>query len=242
MENFTFIAVFGTLTGVFGTTLGGLLGCFMKESSNKLSSIFLELAAGIMTAVVCFDLLPEGFFLSGIQMTLAGFMLGVVLLCVTETVMKCFSRRFAESRLAKTGFLVFIGIMLHNLPEGLAIGAGFGSSVKLGLTLALVIALHDVPEGIAITLPLRKSGMGFGKAVALAFLSGLPTGIGAVMGSVLGNISAEMIALSLGFAGGAMMYVVSGELLPESNRLYRGRMPVMCYMVGFLAGIFVTRL
>src|SRR5574344_428793 len=148
------IAVIGTVMGVAGTGLGGLIGCFIKNTSNRTSSIFLELSAGIMTSVVCFDLLPKGFDFSGMGITLIGFVVGVIGLMLIEEFVKRIQIRTEKKNqinqsMFRTGFLVFFGIMLHNLPEGLAIGSGFGVSMKMGLTLAVVIALHDIPEGIA---------------------------------------------------------------------------------------------
>ena len=242
-----FISVLGTLMGIIGTGLGGIIGCFIKNTSNKVSSAFLQLSAGVMTTVVCFDLLPEGFKLADMKITLIGFIFGVLTILVIEDIIIRLQKKTAKNtgenkKLFRIGFLIFIGIMLHNLPEGLAIGAGFGVSMHMGITLAIVIALHDVPEGIAIALPLRKAATGFFKPAGLAILSGVPTGIGALIGALVGGISEATIGISLGFAGGAMLYIVSGELIPESRDMYKGRFSVLAYIVGFIAGILVTSL
>lgn len=246
-NNIFYISLIGTVMGILGTGLGGIIGCFIKNTSNKVSSSFLQLSAGVMTAVVCFDLLPEGFNLAGMEITLLGFVFGVITLLIIEDIIRRIQKKTVKNngenkKLFRVGFLIFIGIMLHNLPEGLAIGAGFGVSVHMGLTLAIVIALHDIPEGIAIALPLRKAGTGFVKAAGLAFLSGVPTGIGALIGALVGGISEATVGISLGFAGGAMLYIVSGELIPESRDMYKGRFSVLAYIVGFIAGILVTSL
>lgn len=246
-NNIFYISLFGTIMGIIGTGLGGIIGCFIKNTSNKVSSVFLQLSAGVMTSVVCFDLLPEGFGLADMKITLIGFIFGVLTLLVIEDIIRRIQKKTDKNscdnkKLIRAGFLIFIGIMLHNLPEGLAIGAGFGVSMHMGITLAIVIALHDVPEGIAISLPLRKAGIGFAKAAGLAFLSGVPTGIGALIGACVGGISEATVAISLGFAGGAMLYIVSGELIPESRDLYKGRCSVLAYIVGFIAGVLVTAL
>ena len=246
-NNIFYISLFATMMGIAGTGLGGIIGCFIKNTSNKVSSAFLQLSAGVMTSIVCFDLLPEGFNLAGMEVTLIGFMLGVLMILIIEDIVRRIQNKTTKNsienkKLFRIGFLIFIGIMLHNLPEGLAIGAGFGVSIHMGITLAIVIALHDVPEGIAITLPLRRAGTGFAKATGLAFLSGIPTGIGALIGAFVGGISEVTVGISLGFAGGAMLYIVSGELIPESRDMYKGRFSVLAYIVGFIAGIFVTSL
>lgn len=246
-NNILSIALIGMIMGVLGTAIGGFIGCLMKNTSNKISSIFLQLSAGIMTAVVCFDLIPEGAIYAGIKVTLIGFVLGVICLIAIEDIIiriqKKLDKENANSKnLMRTGILVFTGIMLHNLPEGLAIGSGFGVSVKMGMALAIVIAFHDIPEGIAVTLPLRRAGTGFIKALGLAALSGFPTGVGALIGALVGGVSDFSLSISLGFAAGAMLYVVSGEIIPESRDLYRGRVTAFAYIIGFISGIIVINL
>jgi ZIP family zinc transporter len=127
-----------------------------------------------------------------------------------------------------------IGIALHNFPEGFAVGSGFEASRSLGIMLTIIIAIHDVPEGVAMTLPMRAGGFSPARAFALTVLSGVPMGFGAFFGALLGNISKGFIAICLGFAGGAMLYIVSGEMIPESKRLYRGRLASVGNVLGLL--------
>ncbi len=114
--------------------------------------------------------------------------------------------------------------------------------MKLGLSLALAIALHDVPEGISMAVPMKNGGMKVSKVIYYVVLSGITTGIGAFFGAIVGSISQSIIAICLSFAAGAMLYIVSGELMPESNQLYHGRMSAVGNMLGFLIGIFATTL
>ena len=146
------------------------------------------------------------------------------------------------NNLLKTGIIVSIGLAIHNIPEGLAIGSGFEASTKLGLSLALAICFHDVPEGISMALPMKTGGMKVYKVMFYVILSGIATGIGALIGCIIGRISEQIISLCLSFAAGAMLYIVSGELVPESNKLYQGRMTALGNMFGILIGIIVTRL
>ena len=119
----------------------------------------------------------------------------------------------------------------------MAIGAGFEASSILGISLAVAIAIHDVPEGMSIAIPLNNSGYGKVKAVILTALSGVTTGIGAFFGAIIGNLSQEVIGLSLAFAAGAMLYIVSCELLPESNQMYKGRFSSFGNIFGIVLGI-----
>ena len=145
-----------------------------------------------------------------------------------------------KNELLKTGIIVSIGLAIHNFPEGLAIGSGFEASLKLGLSLAIAICLHDIPEGISMSVPMKNGGMKKTKVIFYVILSGVTTGIGAFFGAIVGSISQEIIAICLSFAAGAMLYIVSGELVPESNQLYKGRMTALGNMIGFLIGMFVT--
>ena len=140
----------------------------------------------------------------------------------------------------KTGIIVSIGLAIHNIPEGLAIGSGFDASIKLGYSLALAICFHDIPEGISMAVPMKNGGMKIYKIMIYVILSGIATGVGALIGSIIGKVSEQIIAICLSFAAGAMLYIVSGELIPESNKLYKGRMSAIGNMLGFIIGIIAT--
>ena len=147
-----------------------------------------------------------------------------------------------SNNLLKTGIIVSIGLAIHNIPEGLAIGSGFEASLKLGFSLAIAICFHDIPEGISMALPMKNGGMKAYKIMFYVILSGIATGVGALIGSIVGKISEQIIAIALSFAAGAMLYIVSGELIPESNSLYKGRISALGNMIGFIIGICVTLL
>lgn len=142
----------GLFFGTFGTTLGGILGVKLKNPSNKFLSFILALASGLMTSIVCFDLIPEALELSGFSGVVIGIGLGIVGMIICDLmVQKKFHHtarfRNGSNSLLKTGIIVSIGLAIHNFPEGLAIGSGFGASLTLGYSLAIAIALHDIPEG-----------------------------------------------------------------------------------------------
>ena len=142
----------GLFFGTFGTTIGGVIGVKLKKTSKKFLSFILAFASGLMLAIVCFDLLPEAFNLTNLSAVFLGIFLGIIMMIICDLLVeKKFnkSNRFKNSKNAmlKTGIVVSIGLALHNLPEGLAIGSGFGASIKLGLSLAIAICLHDIPEG-----------------------------------------------------------------------------------------------
>lgn len=198
-----------------------------------------------MISIVCFDLVPEALEISTISMVILGVIFGVACMIFCDAlVQKKFNTntRFAKNSnsLLKTGIIVSIGLALHNFPEGLAIGSGFGASLKLGYSLAIAIALHDIPEGISMAVPMKNGGMKISKVIFYVILSGVTTGIGAFFGAIIGNISKQIIAICLAFAAGAMLYIVSGELIPESNKLYSGKLSSLGNILGFILGMLAT--
>ena len=108
-----------------------------------------------------------------------------------------------------------------------------------GLALAIVIGLHNIPEGMSVSVPLIAGGMGKPKAVLLTAITGAPTIIGAMIGYGLGTIGPISLCLSLSFASGAMLYVVFGELLPESILIWRSKAPAFAMLVGLLVGVMI---
>ncbi len=237
----------GLFFGTFGTTIGGILGIILKKDSNKFLSFILSFASGLMMAIICFDLIPEALEISSIFQVLVGIGIGIIAMIMCDLLVeKKFSKKqtatFQKNQLLKTGIVVSIGLAIHNFPEGLAIGSGFGASIKLGLSLAIAICLHDIPEGISMAVPMKNGGMSKAKVIFYVILSGITTGIGAFFGAILGTISTTVISICLSFAAGAMLYIVSGELIPESNKLYHGRMTAIGNIVGFLIGMFAMNI
>jgi len=141
------------------------------------------------------------------------------------------------------GLVMASAIALHNLPEGMTIGASYASNDAVmgssALILAVLIGLHNIPEGMAVSVPLISGGMSKPRAVLLTALSGAPTILGALLGFAIGEIGPLGLALSLGFASGAMLYVVFGEILPQAIIMYRSKLPAFSAILGMLAGLFI---
>ena len=190
-----------------------------------------------MMAIICFDLIPEAIEMAGLARTIIGTLCGVILMIFCDNIVKKRNTNTRNNSLLNTGIIVGIGLALHNLPEGLAIGSGFGASIKLGYSLAIAILLHDIPEGLSMSIPMKNGGMSKIKALNYTFLSGVTTGIGAFLGALAGQISKGMISICLAIAAGAMLYIISGELIPESNKLYKGRIGFVGNIIGFILGI-----
>lgn len=247
MQEILNTTVLGLFFGTIGTTIGGIIGCTIKSKSNKFLSFILSFAAGLMMAVICFDLIPESLEISKLSQSIIGIFLGIVIMIVCDFIVdkkisKKLKKQEKEISLLKTGIIVSIGLAIHNVPEGLAIGSGFDASIKLGYSLALAICFHDIPEGISMAIPMKNGGMKIYKIMFYVILSGIATGIGTLIGAIIGKVSEQIISICLSFAAGAMLYIVSGELIPESNKLYKGRMSAIGNIIGIIIGIWVTYL
>lgn len=233
----------GLFFGTFGTTLGGIIGVKLNKTSNRFLGFVLALTSGLMTSIICFELIPEALEISNLLNTVVGIVLGigVMVACdiyVDNTISKSVKTvDNSKTSLLKAGLIISVGLAIHNFPEGLAIGSGFESSIKLGLSLAITICFHDIPEGLSMAVPLKNGGMKVSKILWYVILSGITTAIGALVGCILGGISEKVIGICLAFAAGAMIYIVSGELTPESNKLYMGKSTVIGNIIGILVGL-----
>lgn len=283
--DYLIISLITFISGVAGTGLGGVIGAVLKRDSNKIVSLLLSFAAGVMLAVVCFDLMSEPIEMMKedklpsltplivVAAVVAGY--GIVYLLnflidkktnhevthidenhpatADDLDELIHSNHFethknSNSNLFVAGLVMMFAIALHNLPEGMVIGASYALTPNLvktvfsgsGFIMAIVIGLHNVPEGMAVSVPLISGGMSKIKAILLTALSGLPTVLGAVLGFALGGISDIMLVLSLGFASGAMLYVVFGELLPESILMWRSKMPAFMLFIGVIVGFLLV--
>ena len=141
------------------------------------------------------------------------------------------------------GLVMASAIALHNVPEGMTIGASYasngGAMGSAAIVLAILIGLHNIPEGMAVSVPLISGGMSKFKAILITASSGIPTTVGALLGFWLGEIGPLGLAFSLGFASGAMLYVVFGEILPQAILMYHSKLPAFSAIVGLLVGLFI---
>lgn len=261
MNNLLLSSVIGALSGIAGTGIGGAVAFLLNNPGKRLLSTLISFSAGLMAAVVCFDLLPNAFIIGNLFYGLIGVVAGVfaIILCqslISKMMPSNASRKtgavdnsnknryppdpFIKRNYLKTGILLGIGIALHNFPEGLAIGSGFTAFTSYGLGLSLVIAIHDIPEGMAMATPMRMGGMRKLSVFGASLLAGVPTGIGALIGYLLGAISPVFISICLGFAGGAMLYIICGELIPEYRDLHKGRISSIGFVAGVIVGIIIS--
>ncbi len=207
-----------SLAAGLGTVAGAVGPAFFGQLKPKTFSLLLGVAAGVMAAVVTLDLLPASLGY-GLISTLGGLAAGIGLLGLTEVLLSHLDVAAAETAVfLRMGYLIAAGIALHDLPEGLAIAAGFATGT-IGPFLALAIGLHNIPEGLAIAAPLRYGGMSSGRVIGLCVLISFVTPLGTFLGLTAIRSHAALIGPLLALAAGAMTYIVVGELLPKSRQL-----------------------
>ncbi|MCH3954304.1 MAG: ZIP family metal transporter [Eubacterium sp.] len=245
-------AVYGVLIPFMGTTLGAGCVFFMRNQlSQKVERILQGFAAGVMTAASIWSLLVPSMEQSSSMGKLAflpafiGFWIGTLFLLLLDHVIPHLHLNSDESEgpkshLTKTAMMV-LAVTLHNIPEGMAVGvviAGWlggnaGLTAGGALALSLGIAIQNFPEGAIISMPLHSEGMGKGKSFMGGFLSGIVEPIGAVITIALSELMIPVLPYLLGFAAGAMIYVVVEELVPEMSQGEHSNVGVIMFAVGF---------
>ncbi|NLC12269.1 MAG: ZIP family metal transporter [Firmicutes bacterium] len=239
------VSLIGLLAGVIGTASGGIVVFFLKNPRKELLSFVLGFSGGIMLAIVFSDLIPEAIEAGNMVSAILGLCLGVILILILDLKLPHFHIFETDNEYAcflRTGVILGLGIAMHNLPEGIAIGAGYMASPALGFALAFTIALHNVPEGMAMAGPLCVGGMRIRQIFLFTGLAGLPMGIGAFIGAYVGLLSPLILSLALGFAGGAMLYIIFNELIPGSQSLSSGYAGTFGAVFGTMAGIIILSL
>lgn len=233
--------VWSAIAGM-GTTLGGLLVVALGRPGRRVLGTLLGTAGGVMIGIVIVDLIPSSLANGTPAACALGFLAGLFIMatleyCVPPPAVNLWARGERRQTYLRMGYLIAAGIALHNLPEGLAIGAGFASNQTLGLTVALAIGLHDVPEGMGVAAPLKLGGISAATIIWLTSLAGLCTPVGALIGQALFGVSRSFIAGGLALAGGAMVYIVRSGVWPEA----RGQSKTGA-RIGFLLGCLATAL
>lgn len=240
-------ALLGGGAGFAATAFGAAPALFLRGIPQRVEDTMLGLAAGMMLAASAFSLLLPGLAAGadllgskplGAGVVVIGMALGVLLMLGLD--------EFTPHEHDKTGpcgpghercgrvWLFVFAIALHNLPEGMAIGVGFSQGdMGVGLPLVTAIALQDVPEGLAVALALRGAGLTPSAAVLIAGASGLMEPLGALLGIGLAGGLAVAYPIGLGLAAGAMIFVVSHEVIPETHRNGHQTPATLGLMAGF---------
>lgn len=248
------IGFFASIMAGMATGVGALPALFLKQISQNIFSSMLGAAAGVMLAATAFSLLAPGIDFgnklwensSGLWVVSAGMLIGALFL------------HYADERLPHLHFesvtddsldslqkisLFILAITIHNFPEGMAVGVSFGSGdLSNGLVLSIAVALQNLPEGLAVALPLVALGYNKWRAVAIATFTGLVEPVGGFLGITMVTLFSSILPIAMGFAAGAMLFVISEEIIPETHSNGRSRLATFSLMIGFIVMMILDKI
>ncbi len=233
-----------TALGVGGATLvGAVFGFIFRKISHKLSDIVMAFAAGIMLSAAVLGLIIPSLEYggkSGIIITVIGIFAGAFCISLLDKLVPHLHRLAGEeteehnNRNLSKVLLFVLAIAIHNLPEGIAAGVGFGSGdVSHALMIAGGIALQNIPEGMVIIAPMLATGISPKKTFIIASLTGLVEVVGTLIGYLAVSVSTAILPFTLAFAGGTMLYVINDEMIPETHAHGHERGATYSLLAGF---------
>ena len=243
-----------TAVGVGGATvIGALIGFLFKNLSHKFADIVMSFAAGVMLAVAVIGLVLPSLEYGGqygLVITIVGIFVGALCLNLIDKLVPHLHRlagqdaeNHPESRHLSKVLLFVAAIAIHNLPEGIAAGVGFGGGdVTRGLVIAWGIALQNVPEGMIIIGPMLAAGIKPGRTFLIAAFTGLVEVAGTLIGYFSVSAATVILPFALAFAGGTMLYVVSDEMLSETHAHGSQRGATYALLIGFCLMLVVDTL
>lgn len=240
MGNLT-TGIIGFLIGWIGIFLGMIFSVFTKAKGRRTKGSVLGLLGGFTLGVVCFDLLPEAFEAGSLFTALVGIVTGLILSVILDgkleydgiSIMNCQCNSYF-----KTAIFMAIGIGIHNLPSGVALGSLIADSVENGLHLAIALVLHGIPEGLTLGIFLRECNASKWKLILISICTSVPMGMGAILGGFLK--SPVTICLSLAFAGAMILYITLRETLPSASDTWKGRTTTIGNVLGIIIGMLMV--
>lgn len=261
------LGIIASMAAGLATGIGSIPIFFTKNISRKLLDALLGIAAGVMLAATSFSLIVPaiekgGGGIPGATITLIGILCGGIFIDFVDKFFpdtNLLSNAINGNEHSQNGFiknrlininisprmrkvwLFIIAITIHNFPEGLAVGVGFGDGdIANGISLAIGIGLQNLPEGLAVALPLIREKYSVGKAFLVALASGLVEPIGGLLGVGLVQISKPILPFALAFAAGAMLFVISHEIIPETqNHEGHSKLATHALLIGFVVMMFL---
>ncbi len=233
------------LMGCVAEGLGLLVGIMMlyvfRITRKRSIGMLFGGTSGLMMALICFDVLPEALSKKRMDFVILGVVIGILVGVLLDEVMP-----YVQSGLGKgnrgrlnTALVLVVGIALHNIPEGFTLGAITTTGTDSVIQFIIVLALHSIPEGLAVAIPFKMAGIGFKKVAIIPLALGCVMGLGTVLGYVLSHSSEDFVILALGIATGVILYIVCEELLPESRKVWNGRMTAIATIGGLLLGLLL---
>ena len=225
------------------TGLGALPFAFVRKLSLPWQGMMTSAAAGMMLSASVFTLTGEAMKSGELWQVLAGLLAGAAFFSWTARLVH--GNQWTIGTLSadesRQGILVLVAMFIHSIPEGIAVGVGYATGeLNFGLLLATAIAVHNIPEGVAVAMPLRARGISVTKCAGYAILTSAPQPIAAVPAFLLVSVFKPLLPLGLGFAGGAMIFLVAFELLPESLERCTREQTAWSMMLGLIGMLWIT--
>jgi zinc transporter ZupT len=247
--------IFWTLfTGIFSalaTGLGAIPVHFVKNNSKLVRGFASAFAAGMMISASVFSLAQQGIelkykFPMAPYIVILGLLLGAGFFWLTERFVAhhdLHQHVLTKGLFTRRSLLIFVAMFIHSIPEGIAIGVGFATgNFQFGLIMALAISVHNIPEGMAVSFPLKSEGVSTLKCAAISILTSVPQPIMAVPSALLTWVFQPLLPVGLGFAGGAMIYLVMSELIPDALNDGGHALTAWGVMVGLCTMLLLTNL
>ncbi len=237
------VGFFASVLAGLATILGALPAVFFREISFRTINFMMGMAAGIMLSATAYSLVEPGIEYGdqlwpgwGVYVVVIGILLGAWFLDWAERNVPhdLFAGEAEIAASVRRVWIFVIAITLHNFPEGLSVGVSFGGGDWAnGTLLAIAIGAQNIPEGLAVALPLVGVGYKPWKAVAIALISGLVEPIGGLLGVTMVTVFETLLPLAMGFAAGAMLYVIAYEIIPEMQSKERSSLATFGVLIGF---------
>lgn len=242
------IGVTASLAAGVATGIGSFPIFFIRDFPKHILDALLGFAAGVMLAATSFSLIipaieSAGGGIMGAAITLTGILVGGFFLGYVD-------KFFPDTNLSegptrnhnnlRKAWLFITAITIHNFPEGLAVGVGFGDgNIANGLSIAIAIGLQNMPEGLACALPLIREGIPRWKAFLIALSTGMVEPIGGLIGVGVVQVARPMLPIGLSFAAGAMLFVISHEIIPETQKGEGNKLATHTLLIGFVVMMFL---
>ena len=235
------VVLIGVITDGGGHAIGALLLYLFKIKNPRLMGMLFGGTSGIMIAMICFDILPGAINSGKMSMVFIGMTIGMLIgLLMDESLPKLQNKLGGKrNELEKMGLILIAGLALHNLPEGFALGTVASSDIESLTRFATILCIHSIPEGIALAIPFRQGEVLLRKVLCINMVLGIFMGIGAVVGYSISGIGHNFISVGLGVASGIILYIVCQELMPESRKIWNGRMTTIATILGLMIGVFL---